>query len=333
MGVSLRDILTDYKRPADPDELKGVAAIDAFNALYQFLSIIRQPDGTPLMDDSGRITSHLSGIFFRTANFLTQGIRPVFIFDGKSPEMKGRTIQERRDIREESKEKWDQAKKEGDLTGAFRYAMSSTVIDAYILSSARTLIQLMGLPVVDAPSEGEAQAAYMAMKGDADYVVSQDYDTLLFGTPLLVRNLTISGKRRLHGRQITVQPERIVLSDVLNNLGITREQLIEIAILTGTDFNPGIRGIGAKTGLKKIKSGDFDSIIREKLPDFDPEPVRNFFMNPPVTDSYTLDGGRIDRDGIRAFLCDEHGFSRDRVDPVLDKISKKEKQKTLESWF
>lgn len=82
MGVALRDILTDLKRPAETDELKGVAAIDAFNALYQFLSIIRQPDGTPLMDDSGRITSHLSGIFFRTANFLTQGIRPVFIFDG-----------------------------------------------------------------------------------------------------------------------------------------------------------------------------------------------------------------------------------------------------------
>jgi len=290
MGVALRDILTDLKRPAEADELKGVAAIDAFNALYQFLSIIRQPDGTPLLDDSGRITSHLSGIFFRTANFLTQGIRPVFIFDGKSPEMKGRTIQERRDVREESKEKWDQAKKEGDLAGAFRYAMSSTAIDAYILSSARQLIQLMGLPVVDAPSEGEAQGAYMVLKGDADYVVSQDYDTLLFGTPVLVRNLTISGKRRLHGRQITVQPERIVLSDVLSTLDITREQLIEIAILTGTDFNP-------------------------------------------VTDSYTLDPGRIDRDGIRAFLCGEHGFSQDRVDPVLDKISKKEKQKTLESWF
>ncbi len=333
MGVALRDILADFKRPAAPEDLRGVAAIDAFNALYQFLSIIRQPDGTPLMDDDGRITSHLSGIFFRTANFLEQGICPVYVFDGRPPEMKSSTIRERRDVRDESKEKWDQAKKEGDLAGAFRYAMSSSVIDEYIISSARTLIQFMGLPVVDAPSEGEAQAAYMAQKGDADYVVSQDYDTLLFGTPVLVRNLTISGKRRIHGRQVTVQPERVILSDVLSSLAISRKQLIEIAILTGTDFNPGVRGIGAKTGLKKIKSGEFESIIREKLPDFDPEPVRNFFLNPPVTDTYSLQTSRIDRDGIMTFLCGEHGFSKERVEPVLDKISKKEKQKTLESWF
>ncbi|HOJ96571.1 MAG TPA: flap endonuclease-1 [Methanospirillum sp.] len=333
MGVALRDILADFKRPATPEDLRGVAAIDAFNAFYQFLSIIRQPDGTPLMDDEGRITSHLSGIFFRTANFLEQGICPVYVFDGRPPEMKSSTIRERRDVRDESKEKWDQAKKEGDLASAFRYAMSSSVVDAYIISSARTLIQFMGLPVVDAPSEGEAQAAYMVLKGDADYVVSQDYDTLLFGTPVLVRNLTISGKRRIHGRQVMVQPERIVLSDVLSSLAISREQLIEIAILTGTDFHPGVRGIGAKTGLKKIRSGEFESIIREKLPDFDPEPVRNFFMNPPVTDTYSLQTRRIDRDGIKTFLCEEHGFSKDRVEPVLDKISKKEKQRTLESWF
>lgn len=333
MGVALRDILTDFKRPAQPDELKGVAAVDAFNALYQFLSIIRQPDGTPLMDDAGRVTSHLSGIFFRTANFLQQGIRPVFVFDGAAPEMKSGTIQERRNTREESKEKWDIAKREGDLTGAFRYAMSSSVVDEQIINSARTLLGLMGIPVVNAPSEGEAQAAYMATKGDVDYVVSQDYDTLLFGTPVLVRNLTISGKRRMHGRQVTIQPERVILSDVLSTLAITRDQLIDIAILTGTDFNPGIKGIGAKTGLKKVKALEFDGIIQEKLPDFDPEPVRNFFKYPPVTDSYSLQSNSPDREGIITFLCDEYGFSPDRVKPVLDKITKKEKQKTLESWF
>jgi flap endonuclease-1 len=171
------------------------------------------------------------------------------------------------DVRDESKEKWDQAKKEGDLAGAFRYAMSSSVIDEYIISSARTLIQCMGLPVVDAPSEGEAQAAYMAQKGDADYVVSQDYDTLLFGTPVLVRNLTISGKRRIHGRQVTVQPERVILSDVLSSLAISRKQLIEIAILTGTDFNPGVGESVRRPGSKDQIRG-FESIIREKTTGF-----------------------------------------------------------------
>ncbi len=333
MGVALRDLLIDFKKPVDAEQLKGVAAIDAYNALYQFLSIIRQPDGTPLMDGKGRITSHLSGIFFRTAHLMQQGISPIFVFDGKPPEMKAETIKERRNIREESKEKWETAKKEGDLAGAFRYAMSSTTLDSDVISSARTLIQLMGLPIVDAPSEGEAQAAYLVQKGDADYVVSQDYDTLLFGAPVLIRNLTISGKRRLHGRMVTVQPERILLADVLTTLGVTREELINIAILTGTDFHPGIKGIGAKTGLKKIKSGEFESIIREKVPDFDPEPIRKIFLDPPVTDAYSLKTTPIDPDKIMAFLCEEHGFSSERVEPVLEKISKKEKQKTLDGWF
>ncbi|NLV26089.1 MAG: flap endonuclease-1 [Methanomicrobiales archaeon] len=333
MGVALRDILQDYKHPVSPDDLKGTAAIDAYNALYQFLSIIRQPDGTPLMDGEGRVTSHLSGLFFRTSNLMQQGIRPVFVFDGAPPEMKSITIQERKETRVQSQVKWDEAKREGDMARAFRYAMSSSVVDKDIISSSKRLLGLMGLPVIDAPSEGEAQAAYMALVGDVDYVVSQDYDTLLFGAPILVRNLTISGKRRIHGRQVTIQPERIVLSEILEKLVISREQLVDIAILTGTDFNPGIKGIGSKTGLKKVKSGDFETIIREKSPGFDPCPIRDFFHNPPVCDSYDLSASFIDRDGLFSFLCDEYGFSPERVNPVLDKIARKEKQKTLESWF
>lgn len=219
------------------------------------------------------------------------------------------------------------------MEGAFRYAMSSSAVDERIISSARALLELMGVPVVDAPSEGEAQAAHMVIRGDIDYVVSQDYDTLLFGSPILVRNLTISGKRRIHGRAVTIQPERIILSEVLADLGISRDQLIDIAILTGTDFNPGIKGIGAKTGLKKVKSGDFDGLIRDRSPGFDPEPIRSFFKNPPVTDSYNLTSCPVDREGVFSFLCNDYGFSPERVNPILDKISKKEKQKTLESWF
>lgn len=333
MGVALRDILTECKKPVGPDDLRGIGAVDAFNALYQFLSIIRQPDGTPLMDDQGRVTSHLSGIFFRTANFLQQGICPVWVFDGAPPDMKSRTVDERRAVREESEEKWNAAKKEGDLTGAFRYAMASSRVDAEIISSARTLLGHLGLPVLDAPSEGEAQAAHMALKGDVDYVISQDYDTLLFGTPVLVRNLTISGKRRLHGRMVNIQPERVMLSEVLNTQGITREQLIEIAILTGTDFNDGVRGIGAKTGLKKVKNGEFYQIMKDKMPDEDPDDLKEFFMHPPVTDSYRLEFGSPDAGEVRRFLCESYGFSPDRINPVLEKLAKKEKQKTLESWF
>jgi len=191
----------------------------------------------------------------------------------------------------------------------------------------------MGLPTVQAPGEGEAQAAYMGGKGEARYVVSQDYDTLLFGAPNLVRNLTVSGKRKIRGRQITVNPEQIVLAGVLDGLNLTREQLIEIAILVGTDFNPGIRGIGAKTGLKIVQRGEFAATINEKLPDFDPSPVMDLFLHPEVTDEYTLEWGHPDIAGIKNMLCGEYGFSEDRVEKAMENFCAKAGQKTLDSWF
>ena len=333
MGVALRDIITPYKHPAEPDDLRGIAAIDAFNALYQFLSIIRQPDGTPLMDKDGRVTSHLSGIFFRISNFLEQGIQPVWIFDGVPPDMKQRTIGERRAIRDESQEKWEQAKRDGDLQGAFRHAMASTKLDTAILTSARELLSLLGIPVLDAPSEGEAQASHMVSTGEVRYVASQDYDTLLFGAPLLVRNLTVSGKRRFHGRMVNVQPEMVRLDEVLTGLGLTRDKLIDLAILVGTDFNEGAPGIGAKTALKKVINGEFDAVIRSKLPDFDPDPVREFFLHPPVTSGNELEWKKPDYDRTITFLCEGYGFSEDRIAPVLAKIAGRGRQQTLDSWF
>jgi len=191
----------------------------------------------------------------------------------------------------------------------------------------------MGLPTIQAPGEGEAQAAYMVTKGEARYVVSQDYDTLLFGAPNLVRNLTVSGKRKIRGRQITVNPERIILAEVLEGLKLTREQLIEIGILVGTDFNPGIEGIGAKTGLKIVQRGEFSGRIKEKLPDFDPASVMNLFLHPEVTDDYILAWGHPDITGIKRMLCGEYDFSEERVEKAMENFCAKAGQKTLESWF
>jgi len=191
----------------------------------------------------------------------------------------------------------------------------------------------MGLPTIQAPGEGEAQAAYMVGKGEARYVVSQDYDTLLFGAPILVRNLTVSGKRKIRGRQITVNPERLILADVLDGLKLTREQLIEIGILIGTDFNPGVEGIGAKTGLKIVQRGEFAAKIHEKLPDFDPSPIMDIFLHPDVTDDYTLTWGHPDITGIKNMLCGEYDFSEERVEKAMENFCVKAGQKTLESWF
>ena len=333
MGVALRDILVDYKTAVNWESLPGVAAVDAHNALYQFLSIIRQPDGTPLMDRTGRITSHLSGIFFRNLNFIEKGIRPVYVFDGSPPEFKSVTISQRRKVRAEAGEKWSEALRKGDIAEAYKHARSSSRIDTNVLETSKNLLDLMGIPSVQAPSEGEAQAACMVKQGGAAYVVSQDYDTLLFGGPVLVRNLTVSGRRKVHGRMMAMNPEKILLTDILQGLSLTREQLVEIGILVGTDFNPGVEGIGPKKGLKIVQNCEFDAFIREKLPGFDPSPIKDFFLNPPATSQYDLQWKPPETEKIVKMLCDEYDFSEERVRKALEVLAKESKQKTLDAWF
>ncbi len=333
MGVALRDIIADYKTPVGFESLAGTAAVDANNALYQFLSIIRQPDGTPLMDRRGRVTSHLSGILFRTATFLTKGVKPVFIFDGKPSALKQETVDERRKMRNEAAVQWKEALERGDEEAAYKHARASSRIDEAVITSSKELLHLMGIPVFDAPGEGEAQAAFMAGRGDVRYAVSQDYDTLLFGAPTLVRNLTVSGKRKIRGRLVTVVPERVVLAEVLNGLSLTREQLIQIGILVGTDFNDGAAGVGAKTGLKIVQNGDFVKKLNEKLPGFDPAPVLDLFLHPQVTSAYDLSWGHPDCEGIRKMLCDGYDFSLERVNKALEGFTVQAGQKTLQDWF
>ncbi len=333
MGVALRDIIAEYKLPLAWDALPGVAAVDAHNALYQFLSIIRQPDGTPLMDTKGRVTSHLSGILFRNTNFLERGIRPVYVFDGPPPNFKQNTIEERRNARAKAGELWEEALARGDTEEAYKQARSSSKVDRDVIETSKKLLSLKGIPTIGAPSEGEEQATHMVRHGDASYVVSQDYDTLLFGAPMLVRNLTISGKRKIHGRSVTLNPERVTLAEVLKGLDITREQLIHIAVLIGNDFNPGVKGIGPKTGLKLVKEGSFEKTMHEREPDFDPGPVIDFFRNPPVTSEYDLAWHPPDTVKIEEMLCGEYNFSVERVRKALEGIAGKAGQKTLDTWF
>ncbi|QSZ66594.1 flap endonuclease-1 [Methanofollis aquaemaris] len=333
MGVALRDIIKDYRQETDLEEMRGVVAVDAFNALYQFLSIIRQPDGTPLMDRDGRVTSHLSGLFFRNVNFLEKGVRPVYVFDGAPPELKSTTVEKRREVRDAAGEAWKEALARGDREEAYKQARASAKIDEAMISSAKRLLSLMGIPCVQAPSEGEAQAAFMAQRGDVNAAASQDYDSLLFGAPHLVRNLTVSGKRKMRGRTVTVRPETYDLQSVLEGLSVTREGLVEIGILVGTDFNPGIRGIGPKTALKIVQKGKFVGTIREKAPEFDPEPIRNFFLDPPVTEDYRLSWESPAPDGVVEMLCEEYAFSEARVESALERLGMKAGQKTLDAWF
>lgn len=343
LGVNLRDLVP--KITVKLEDLNGKSiAIDAYNALYQFLAIIRQPDGTPLKDSSGRITSHLSGLLYRTSNLVELGIKPIYVFDGVPPTLKEVEIKRRVKAKEEALIKYEQALKEGKIEEARMYAQATSRLKDYMADDSKHLLDLMGVPWIQAPSEGEAQAAHIVKRGDADYCASQDYDSLLFGAPKLVRNVTISGRRKLPGKNvyIEVEPEIVELEQILKECGITYEQLVDVGILVGTDFNPeGVKGLGPKTALKLIKEhGSLENALPHlKDAEFpvDPKKIREIFLNPKVTDNYRIEWKEPDVEGVINFICRERDFSEDRVRKALEKMQKgtlKLKGKTtLEKWF
>ncbi len=332
MGVNLGEIVP--KQKIDISDLNGKSvAIDAYNALYQFLAIIRQRDGTPLMNSKGQVTSHLSGLFYRTVNFVEQGLRPIYVFDGKPPELKFQTIEKRKEAKEEAREKYIDAKVRGDFKEAKKYSQMTSSLKGEMVNSSKELLESMGVPYVEAPSEGESQAAYIVLKGDADFSASQDYDSILFGAPSLVRNLTISGKRKVPGKELFVDvvPEIINNENVLNSLNLSREQLIQVAILIGTDYNPGgIKGIGPKKAIEIVKEGKFG-----EYGEFDP--IINLFLNPDVSDSYNISFQKPEKDKILKILCDRYEFSELRVEKGIERIEfsleNTLKQKTLDMYF
>jgi len=343
LGVNLRDLVP--KTIVRLEDLGGKSiAIDAYNALYQFLAIIRQPDGTPLKDATGRVTSHLSGLLYRTSNLVEMGIKPEYVFDGTPPALKEVEIKRRVKAKEEATIKYEQALKEGKIEEARVYAQATSRLKDYMAEDSKRLLGLMGIPWVQAPSEGEAQAAHLVKRGDADYCVSQDYDSLLFGAPRLVRNVTISGRRKLPSKNIFIEvvPEVVELEDVLEECGITYEQLIDVGILIGTDFNPeGIKGLGPKTALKLVKEhGTLEKALPHlKNAEFPVEPrrIREIFLDPKVTDKYRIGWREPDVEGVINFICRERDFSEDRVRKALEKmqkgITKLRGKTTLEQWF
>ncbi|MGC8753043.1 MAG: flap endonuclease-1 [Fervidicoccaceae archaeon] len=346
MGIELRELIPGNAiREFELTELRDrVIAIDAYNMLYQFLAAIRQPDGTPLMDSRGRITSHLSGLFYRTINLMEAGIRPVYVFDGKPPSLKERELLNRKKRKEEAEEKYREALKLEKIEEAKVYAQMATRLTDDMVEDGKKLLKAMGIPIVEAPAEGEAQAAYMASKGDAWGAGSQDYDSILFGSPRLVRNLGITGKRKLPRKDvyIEIKPEVIEASILYKELGIDRKKLIVIGIMLGTDYNPdGIKGIGHKTALKIVKSYATAEEALNSLPTtegVDYKKIYEYFLNPEVTDNYQLEWKQPFEEEIKKILIEEHDFSEDRVSSALERLSKasksgKTKQKGLDAWF
>jgi len=339
MGVKIGDLFKDEK-VSYKDLQDRVIVIDAYNVLHQFLASIRGRDGSPLKNSKGEITSHLTGLFHRTGNMVEAKIRPVFAFDGKPHPLKARTLQERMHRKEIAEKQYKEAIEAGDLKKARSKAQQTGRLTDKMIDQTKELLDALGIPYVQAPSEGESQASYMVKKGHAFAVGSQDYDCLLVGSPILIRNLTSQGRRKLPGKEAytPIYPKKIRLKVNLKSLGITQKQLVDMAILIGTDYNSGVKGIGPKKSLNLIKkNGNVENALAtigaKDAPSFEEiKEIRKIFLEPNVTDKYKLEWSGADNEKVIKILVDQHHFKQERVEPVLAKFGNIEnmmKQKTL----
>ena len=340
MGIQIFDIL--QKKDIEIEDLKGrVLAVDAFLWLHQFLSIIRQPDGTPLMDSKGRITSHLSGIFYRSARLIESGLKLVFVFDGPSPKFKAFTVEERKNLKEQARIKWKEALDEENLEDARKAAQATSHLTGEMIQQSKNLLEFMGIPVIQAPSEGEAQCAYLCQEDSVYAVSSQDSDSLLFNSPRLVRNLSMTGRRKLPRQDtyVEIKPELIELESALKNLGITREQLIIVGLLVGGDYNPGIRGYGPKKALELVKKEKTLKKVLEKIEwnhEMSPEEIYDFYLNPVIERNINFEFTDPQPEKILKFMVDEHEFSQERIEKIIKILTESKEsnhQKSLGSWF
>ncbi len=340
MGLNLKDLVIREKTTLEAFSNK-IIAIDAYNAIYQFLASIRGPDGLQLTDSEGRITSHLSGLLYRNVNFLSLGIKPVYVFDGKPPSLKTAEIERRKQIKKDATIKYEKAISEGNLEDARKYAQQTTSMKDGMVNESKEFLTYFGIPFIEAPSEGEATAAHLTNTGQAYASASQDYDSILCGAKRLVRNFTSSGRRKIPNRNtyIDIVPEIIETKKTLESIKMSREELIDIGILIGTDFNPnGFERIGPKTALKLIKQHKrLEDIpqIQEQLNEIEFEQIRKIFLNPEVANVDEIKFNEVDYEGIVNYLVKERSFSEDRIQSTLNRLKKalEKKSQNLDQWF
>ncbi len=340
MGLNLKELVVREKTTLEAFSSK-VIAVDAYNAIYQFLASIRGPDGLQLSDSEGRITSHLSGLLYRNINFLSLGIKPVYVFDGKPPSLKTAEIERRKQIKKDATVKYEKAIAEGNMEDARKFAQQTTSMKDGMVKESKQILTYFGIPYIDAPSEGEATAAHLTNTGQAYASASQDFDSILCGAKRLIRNFTNSGRRKIPNRNtyVEIEPEIIETQKTIDSLGITREQLVDVGILIGTDFNPnGFDRIGPKTALKMIKQySRLEDIpqIQEQLHEIDYEQIRKIFLEPIVADVDEIVFGNVDYEGMTNYLVKERSFSEDRIQSSLNRLKKalEKKSHNLDQWF
>ena len=303
----------------------SVVGVDAHNWLYRYLTTtVKFTDSAAYTTHAGDEVANLIGVVQGVPKFFEHDIVPVFVFDGGVTDLKDDEVAERRAARERAEEKRTEAEERGDAVAAARLEARTQRLTSVIHETTRELLELLDVPVVEAPAEGEAQASYMAARGDVDYVGSEDYDTLLFGAPQTLRALTSSG-----------DPERMDLNATLERHGLTREQLVDVAILCGTDFNQGLSGVGPKTAVSEVNAhGDLWAVLDARGAYIEhADRVRELFLDPPVVDDYAFDPEiSPDIDAAREYVTGEWAVDADEVARGFERIESATVQTGLDEW-
>ncbi|KAI5968270.1 FEN1 [Candida margitis] len=335
MGVKgLNQLIKEHSPHAYKEfQLKNLfgrkVAIDASMCLYQFLIAVRQSDGQQLTNEDGETTSHLSGFFYRTIRMVENNIKPVYVFDGKPPVLKGGELEKRLLRREEAQKQMDQIKDEGTVAEVMKFEKRLVRVGRDQNDEAKKLLELMGIPYVNAPCEAEAQCAELARGGKVFAAASEDMDTLCYEPPYLLRHLTFAEARKMPIDQITY-------SEAMEGLNMPKEQFIDLCILLGCDYCETIKGVGPVTAFKLIKEhGSLDNLVEylEKNPDktkfkvpenWPYKEARQLFMHPEVIEAkdVELKWKEPDVDGLIEYMVRQKGFSEDRIKSGAEKLKK-----------
>ena len=331
----------DAIRNVPIEQLLGrTIAIDASMQIYQFLVAIRHM-GNSLVDADGNTTSHLSGLLSRTLYFIQAGIRPVYVFDGKPPEMKSGELQKRAERRQEAEKSLEEAIEKGDQEEIDRFTRRTVKLDPQHVEECKKLLTLMGIPFVQAPCEAEAECAALCRARIVDATATEDMDALAHATPILLRHLTHKKKKADDDDSVI----EINFSKVLEDSGLNREQFVDFCILCGCDYCDSIKNIGSTRAYELIQQyGSIEEILKNidqtKYPvpeDFDYVSARELFFNHEVDTNYTkFTIKKPDEEGLKQFLVEEKGFSPSRVDQTILKLSKNKsggQQKRMDSYF
>jgi flap endonuclease-1 len=308
------------------EEIAGsIVAVDAHNWLYRYLTTtVRWTSDDAYTTADGTEVANLIGVVRGLPKFFEHDLTPVFVFDGAVTELKDDEIRARREQREQYETQLDEARERGDEIAVSRLESRTQRLTDTIVETTRELLELLDVPVVDAPAEGEAQAAHMARHGSVDYTGTEDYDALLFGSPLTLRKLTSDG-----------DPELMDFDATLDALDLTWEQLVDVAILCGTDFNEGVDGVGPKTAVDLLREhGDLWSVFETEGYAIDrADRIRELFLDPAVDRSATFDADvDPDVDAARAYVIDEWGVDPGEVGRGFERIEASLVQTGLDDW-